>query len=336
MYDVVRRYAAYGMSLRVEAESPDLADRVDALLRHFSVSDAAPEGVEFTFVMRRGDPSDAPPPGDQWPKFWAGVLPGGLAAAIHAGPRGRRVALGDQALLLIDLPGRRAELIVRPGKEWAIEYGCIVPTLCEFLAEVGQFVIHAASLSAEVAGESRAVLLSGLSGMGKTTAALALARDGMRLMADDASFAGRLAGGDSLAVWGLPRRCKVHAETLALFPWLADLPRRPAITQNEYFVDLAAMAITDTPRQIRPAVLLFLARRNDVGHRLVRMDRLSALKRLTRENVRACNCSASGPAGGAFTAFTELVRTTAAYTLSEGPSLDGLADAVRDLPALRE
>ncbi len=56
--------------------------------------------------------------------------------------------------------------------------------LCDLLARAGHYVFHAACL---LAGKG-AVLVSGPSGIGKTTTALALAGQGMAMVTDDASF----------------------------------------------------------------------------------------------------------------------------------------------------
>jgi len=232
---------------------------------------------------------------------------------------------------------RRAHILAKAGQEGPAEYGCVMPMLCEFLAQVGQYILHAASLSIDRDGDSRAVVISGVSGCGKTTAALALAQARWRVMSDDASFVGwdDPHRREALEVWGLPRGCKVHTRTLAMFGALMKLPRRPAATADEYFIELADLPGADTPRRVRPSVILFLLPRNPREHTFTPVAHLPALTRLTRENLRAPDTRADGPAGAAFAVLNEFVRRCDAYTLSVGPDIDTLAERVIALPALK-
>jgi hypothetical protein len=237
----------------------------------------------------------------------------------------RQTDLPGLARVIVNLPRREARVTVKRGAEWCLNRNVITPLLCAFLGEVGQHVIHAASLAVRDGRNSRAVLLAGHSGLGKTTTALALARSGLRLMADDASFIGPSDLG-RLAVWGLPRPCKVHRRTFQLMPWLEKLPRRPAPTEDEYLIDVAALSGANALHSARPGLIFFLDRRNARRHRVSPLDKTAALLRLTRENVRAIETGADGPAGRAFDAIGELVQQSDAYLLSVGPRLDGLFD----------
>jgi hypothetical protein len=188
-------------------------------------------------------------------------------------------------------------------------------------------VVHAASLSAD----DRAVLLAGPSGAGKTTTALALARSGMRLMADDASFVGRdglAASSKTLAVWGLPRPCRVHKKTLAMMPWLDGIPRRRALLDAEFLIDVTTLSPNYIPRKAKPGLILFLDRRNRQGHRLRPVDKVTALIRLARENLRVISPAAHGPAGRTFEMLAELVEQSDTFALSVGPRLDTLFDKI--------
>ena len=236
---VLRRYGVHGTRLRVEAESESLAQRFDEILKPFTVRGEGGGGLLVR--MRYGNPRQlqATPKGMRL--TWRGVPAGGSYTAAYASENSRRIHLPGLALVRVDLRRGEAQITVKPDEEWRLDRNCITPVLCEFFGRAGQDVVHAASLSAD----DRAVLLAGPSGAGKTTTALALARSGMRLMADDASFVGRdglAASSKTLAVWGLPRPCRVHKKTLAMMPWLDGIPRRRALLDAEFLIDVTTLS----------------------------------------------------------------------------------------------
>lgn len=315
----LRGYYVHGMRLRLEAQSPALAEGVDALLGAFAENAGGP--APFVLEMRYGTPRPGAVPRGMR-RTWEGVPPGGVHSVFYSGDGLRRTDLGQLARLTINLPRRRARILVKRGAEWCLSRNCIVPLLCEFLAEARQYVVHAASLAEGGARDPRAVVVTGRSGMGKTTTALALAHGGLSLMADDATFA---SGAGGVSVWGLPRPCKVHANTLKMMPWLDSLPRRPAPDADEYFVDLASLPSVRPGRTARPGLVLFLEKRNSRGHRLVPMDKATALIALVRENLSTAH------GGGAFEAFSDLILQSGTYRLSVGPRLDTLGDRILSL-----
>ncbi len=328
-------YVVHGLRLNVEAESVDQVSRLDALLKPFAAPAGGPDREAFVLRITQGEPDPGDPIGEGLRQTWAGVFPGGLAATFYADKDDRRVVLPDRAVLRMNVRRRRAHIIARPGQEGAAEYGCVMPMLCEFLAEVGQHIVHSASLSIDRGGGRRAVVISGVSGRGKTTTALALAQAGWALMADDASFVGwnDPPGQRELLLWGLPRGCKIHTNTLAMFPQLMKLHRRPAETEEEFFIDLADLPGADTPRRVRPSVILFLEPRNAGRHTFTPVDHLAALTRLTRENLRAPDTRADGPAGRAFAVLNAFVRQCECYALSVGADIAALSEQVLALPA---
>ncbi|MDK1032187.1 MAG: hypothetical protein QGD94_09285, partial [Planctomycetia bacterium] len=166
----VRHYCIHGMRLSVTCEAASLIECVDAVLRPFAVPEL--KGAAFTFRMRLGTPSDRTPGALR--QIWSGTLPGGLFSVYWAGDDLRQIDLPGIAQLRMDLARRQATLTVKPGAERYVEYGCITPMVYTFLRQVGQHVVHAASLSVRVGRRRRAVMLSGLSGLGKTTTAIAL------------------------------------------------------------------------------------------------------------------------------------------------------------------
>jgi len=291
------------MRVRLEAPDEPLAETAGHVLRPFATADGAEADVALhvdygSFEM--------PPPDDD--SIW-------------------RLHFDGLADARVDVAGRRADIRVVSGEE-ACLYTCfIVPILCEFLHRVDQHVIHAASLAAGPDGDRRAVLLAGESGTGKTTAALVLAQAGMQLMADDASFIGPAADGTTV-VWGLPRACKVHEQTLAMLPWLADLPRTPALTEDEVLIELDHLPGGGSSAEARPGLIFLLQPRNDNEHRLTPADRLEAITELSRQNLRSAGPEGIKRAAGSFAALGELVRGSRAFRLSIGPDLASLPDRI--------
>ena len=319
----------HGLRLCVQAEREEFVSGLDSLLKPFSC--ASHVGVpESVLRIEQGELPKAPPV-DGLRRIWSGRLDTGLEVAWFADDDRRVIEVAGLALLRMDMPGRQAHVTVAGGPAWAVEAGCLMPALGEFLGQVGQHLVHAAALTIGGADDGPAVIVCGPSGRGKTTTALAMAHAGMRLMTDDVCFLSL--EGDRTAVWGLPRACKVHARTLAMLPWLRELPRHAAPTPNEYCI-LPNLPFADPRQKHRPQAVVFLDPPNPRGHELSAVDKLTALTWLSRENVRARDTRATGPAGGTFAAVSRLVRHCALYRLSAGPDLTDLADRIRALPGL--
>ncbi|NLF32003.1 MAG: hypothetical protein GX591_14090 [Planctomycetes bacterium] len=324
---VAVRYAAHGLCLVVQADSPALMAGLDAVLAPFAVGDDAAGGTPFTLRIKVGRPTDAIVLDPALKPFWAGRLADGGEAATYAREDLRFIDLPDRARLRADLAAGRGHLVVAPGCERATDYGCILPLLVDLFARAGQTAVHAAGVADT---DGYAVLLSGISGRGKTTTALALLGAGRQLMADDTCFVGRESPDRPLTVWGLPRAVKVHAGTVALLPWLADMPSSPSAEPDERRIRLADVPSADPRRRFIPKAILLVSERNSRDHTLTVVDRLSAVTALTRENVRAADARAVGPAGRAFGMLTQLVAQCDVYALSVGPNLASLAERLAD------
>ena len=327
-----QNYDVHGMPLTVEAESASLLRPVDAILGPFVT--ARPTRAAFALRLCYGKaPTDGTPGGLRL--FWEGTLPGGTELAYYTGPSARRVTQPGLTDLHMDLRLRKACATVARGAEQSIGYGCLVPVLSEFLPQTGQHVVHGASLWVREGRKRLAVLLSGPAGSGKTTAALALAGAGMSLMTDDASVVTtrRRRRNGPVVVWGLPRPCKVHRQTVALLPWLSKLPRRPLKAEGECLVHLADVAQVDPRREVEVGLVLWLGKRSRAGHRVQRLDPVAAISLLARESLRAVDTSRDGPAGRAFGVLAALVRQCPVYSLGAGARPETLHETV--LPLLR-
>jgi hypothetical protein len=326
-------YDVHGLGLNVEVESELLARPVDRLLGPFA-TDACGERP-FSFRIEYGIPGPGGPPPEGMRLFWEGELPGGIEMAFYTGDGVRLAVQPGEASVRIDLERRQGRAIVRPGAEGAVGYGCLIPVLSAFLAEVGHHVVHAASLGLPDSEGGGAVLVAGEAGAGKTTTALALAGAGLELLTDDASVVtADGVGKGAVRVWGLPRACKVHDRTLAMLPWLADIPRIPCGNSGEHILELENVSRVDPHDEWGVRLVLLSDGPNPDRHRLTRLDRVAALMRLTGENVRAVDPRSEGSAGRAFAVLAKLVAGCPAYALSAGPDVTALPDQI--LPLLRD
>ena len=380
------RYDIRGLRLAVDAEDDFLLGAIDDLVAQFAVG-ANGTTSEFSLAMRYGllAPIVSPPPTMR--QFWSGELAGGPRMTYFTSPAGRLVDMPGIGRLRIDLVNRSADLVVsptgekdRPAQLSALSDGCIVPLLCEFLAAINAFVMHAACLamgtvpfsgsmekgtvplvclatrgtvpiSANDGGNGDspsgrgnqdsppAILLTGASGRGKTTASLALAHSGMAFLTDDVTIICDNPPGDQgrpLTAWGLARPCKVLDNTFRMLPWLAEYRTTHRRRSGEQAIDVAAQiqplaagaAGAARPDRVRPRAIFFLDPPNPQGHRITPLDKVAAIALMMRENLRAVETAASGSTARAFGTFTRLVAQCDTYLLSAGPRMDELAGAI--------
>jgi hypothetical protein len=216
--------------------------------------------------------------------------------------------------------------VVNPNIKTGLLETCFLPVLCDYLGLTGHHVIHAASLCVQNDGQRRALIVSGMSGRGKTTLALALAGAGLGMMADDMTFYQPATENRPGQIWGIRTRCKVHTRTLELLPWLRDLPAGGASLNGERLVDSRSLQPATTGLAAAPGVILFLNPRNSEAHRIEPVDRVTAITRLTRENIRAVDQRREALAGRAFEALTELVRSSRSFQASLCPRLEELPE----------
>ncbi|MGD0349163.1 MAG: hypothetical protein ABSB84_02445 [Verrucomicrobiota bacterium] len=320
-------YDLHGMRMTVEAQSQSLLDVIETMLGAYaSIADGA-DGFHVT--LDYGQPRQEIHPGLR--DFWTGTLPGGTRMICRSGPNRRQIEMPDHVQADIDLAGRIARIVVSPGSKAGLLETCFLPLLCDCLGLAGHHVIHAASLFFQIGGQRRALIFSGMSGRGKTTLALALAGAGLGMLADDMTFYQAATTNQPGQIWGIRIHCKVHSRTLELLPWLRDLPMGSATLHGERLLDPRPLEPQTTGMTASPGLILFLNPRNTEAHRIEPVDKVTALTRLTRENVRALDRRREAAAGRAFEALAELVRSSRTFQVSLCPRLEELPDRLASL-----
>jgi hypothetical protein len=319
-------FSVHGVAIAVEADGPDLLKPVQAAIAPY----AAPPG-DGAFRLRLRTVEQLPIVAEL-PEFWRGTLPGGSRVVLRCDQRRRQTQVLDKALSQVDFAQGRAEFVVLPGAERCLLEACVLPWLCDLLNDRGHYVVHAASLVPNRASTPRAVLISGPSGSGKTTTGLCLAGQGFELLADDMTFFTPAAPPALAQVWGIRlARCKVHARTIQLLPWLADLPGGDVDGDREVMVDVKSTVTPTAGMSASPGLILFLNPRNASQHQVEAVDKTPALARLVNENVRTYEKHREGSAGRAFAAMAELVRTSETFEVSLCPRLEELGALVKRL-----
>jgi hypothetical protein len=170
-----------------------------------------------------------------------------------------------------------------------------------------------------------------MSGRGKTTLALALAGAGLGMLADDMTFYQAATANRPGQIWGIRIRCKVHSRTLELLPWLQDFPMGSVSSNGERLLDIRSLKPQTAGLMASPGLILFLNPRNAESHQIEPVDKVTALTRLTRENVRALDQRREAVAGRAFGALAELVRSSRTFQVSLCPRLEELPEQLASL-----
>jgi len=196
-------------------------------------------------------------------------------------------------------------------------------SLNELLRARGVFPIHAASVSLEGMG----VLMSGLSGSGKTTCCISLVLGGFDFLSDDRSLLRR--NEDALEILSFPEGVDVTENTVAIFPELkAPLGHQEmrGVGKRSFLMDsVRPGSLVD---RCVPRLLLFPVVVPQAKSELKRVSKSWALQQLLPQSLLVFDPEA---AARQFDALSSLVETAESYSLRCGRDVRDLPEMVRGL-----
>lgn len=222
-----RRFGLLGQALIVESNDPRIVDLAATSFGRFPVpEDGEPLRLTVVVERARGMPIDPVETPDL-------VQSNGAEPSSTDSPRFDRVAYrtrGTTVLLAgrehdagtIDLATGRAVAWIGAdalGDPAGLRYA-LLEAMAYWMPGYtrGYLTLHASGIGREGAG----LILAGPAGAGKSTLAVAGARRGLSVFADDAVFVRGQA--DGLEAWGTPWVQRLLPESRALFPELVELP----------------------------------------------------------------------------------------------------------------
>ncbi|MFN0263151.1 hypothetical protein ACKTEK_04655 [Tepidamorphus sp. 3E244] len=307
--------------LAIDTNSDAWADWLRWAYQHFLVEKA----LRDTFHLRIVEDGNLAPPPDL-PLTWEGVLQEGWPARIFETETTWTVEIAGRGFAHIDRAARRAEIHARPGERDTFVFTPLTVILDVCLSGSGQQMIHAACLKQQDA--DAAFLVCAPSGTGKTTSALALAREGFPLMSDDAAILAPDAAAPR--VWAIPHEFKVHRKTLAMLPWLGPLPGDwNADDEQAVRVDhLEGRAPVARCRPVPLRAIFFLVRGDNAQARTAPMNRQDALIEIARDNVAISPSGVPPWQASQFEIFGRIVRDVPVFRLEIGSDLTSLGVAV--------
>ena len=284
--------------------------------------DVPPATFEFSCPPNGEGHAIERPAGDARPFY---ELPGGEATYYHASERLYISYYGDGVRALSDLSRGHTHLSYLQPDAYSLylaSHPFVTLPLMELLKRRGLYSLHAAGLSLNGQG----FVLSGNSGAGKTTLAVALVRAGFDFLSDDMLFIA--VGRDGLRILGFPDESDVADETVSMFPELraalnpAGLrvgPKSQIRVEEFYRADLIWGC--------RPAVVIFPRIGQSDRSELTRLDPDEALLELL-PNLFLTEAASSQ---AHLNALTRLAQEARCYRLETGRDFDAVAERLRGL-----
>lgn len=289
---------------------------------------AVPRAATFRLDIARGIPS---PPEDGAEILYQGpLLDEGVC--IFGRIRDAYVLNSPSAATLNIFPEARTAQLIVAESGLAHARGNMIALALEFALDAdGQHVVHCAGVS--LPDSDRAVLLCAPSGTGKTTTALALARDGFPLAADDAMVL-RM-GGNGIHAWGLPRALKVHRKTVQMLPFLTGVTAEGWDENNEQAVERARLEglVPIDRRNLRVTEILLLSRKGSGEGRLRPMPKAEMLAALAADNVRRANAGLTPLQARRYAMLAAAVNNASTFELELPQRMTHLTDIlVKEMP----
>lgn len=281
---------------------------------------AQPAACDWSISLVPVDAIDTPAGGL---RTFEGELPEGMPAVIVEHESRRSLVAAGHFAISLCLMARTAEFRYVSGRSDAMGGTASFWMLGDILAAHSQHLLHGAAV---VDPRSDGVIaLFAPSGTGKTTTALALARSGLHLAADDALVLS--VRRNVPLIWGIPRRLKISQNTASMLPWLS-----PCLTEHwtdgEQAIDrdaLAPLVALARPVPRRVGRVIVLTAPNDQDHILTPMAKPDALTRIAHDNFRIAPGGVEPAKAAAFAALSTLIATTPVVALSPGPNPSTLA-----------
>jgi hypothetical protein len=310
-----RLYDLNGIFLAVVADEQDVGFLDPILAPLTAHTETAPDWIVRVQITDR---IEIPASSDL---IWQGPLPEGLESVLSERDGRRSLTVISQCTMTHLAESHSTLIQVASAGTNAIRGTAAFWLIDEILAERSQFLLHGACLVRP--GTEEAIAIFAPSGTGKTTTALALARNGLALATDDALVLENTKAGS--LIWGIPRPIKVHQRTAGFLPWLQPVLKAwQAEEQVLTLEEIEPVIQRASATQRRCAAVVVLARPNAVDHRVESIAKADALTLILSDNVRKAPAGVDANGQATFAAAALLVTRTPTVVLSVGPDPDSL------------
>ncbi|MGO9948131.1 MAG: hypothetical protein ACLPWG_14925 [Steroidobacteraceae bacterium] len=308
---VRRLYNLNGVGLTVEAADESHAAFLDPILGQLTAARPVRHHWKITITKARAVVRPAVARA-----IWDGPLPEGLPSILTTNSGWTTLTVPDHFAMTNRRATCSSRVRVTSAGQSSIQGTAAFWLIDEILAARNRHLLHGACLVK--AETDQAIALFAPSGTGKTTTALALARNGLGLAGDDALVLHNAK--NASYVWGIPRAIKVSRRTADMLPWLAPvLAPHKQDEQALRFGDLEPIVKSASTARRRCAAIVVLMKPNGIGHRAEMIAKADALTHIVADNIRRAPTGVDVKGQAAFAAIARLVRRTPTIILSVGP-----------------
>ena len=296
-----RRYDLNGLSVAVEATEDALARFLDPILSPFIVAES--DRSDWTITIIRTDAITMPDHSVN--SILDGTFPEGIPFILTDQHGRRALSIPDRLTMTSQRAERSTHILVTPAGVSTLQGTVTFWLINEILAACHRYLLHGACLVKTKTNEAFALFAP--SGTGKTTTALALARNGLGVAGDDALVLE--SDTDGFYVWGIPRPIKVHHRSADLLPWLQPVLKNwEADEQAIRLGDLKQIVTVASASRRRCAEVIVLARPNMGGHWAEAITKTETLIRILTDNLRIAPAGLDADGQAAFAAISGSTR----------------------------